>query len=297
MIKKIFLLSLFSSLFIVVNAQDLDAQIQVFSPKVQNTNKRSLEVLETSIRDFLNNRKWTNYVVRPQERIDCHFVINITEWDGSSNFKGEAQIRSTRPVFNSSYNSTVLALSDASFNFSYTEGETMDFSDRQSGSNLTSLLAFYAYLITGADEDTFLPKAGDEAFNKANQVVINAQSGNYSGWGATENTDNRYWLINNLLDRNFLPIRNFSAEYHTQVLDKMAETKNAVNIASRLFPELAKVDQASLGALYNQLFFTAKANEFADLIKLMSITDRLKSIDTLKDIDPVRTALYESLRK
>ena len=280
----------------VANAQDLNAQIQVVSPRIQNTNKRSLEVLQTSIRDFLNNTKWTSFAVQPQERIDCHFVINITEWDGSSNIKAEAQIRSTRPIFNSAYNSPILALSDASFNFSYTEGQAMDFNERQFGSNLTSLLAFYAYLIIGTDADTFLVRGGDEAFRIANQVAINAQNGNSLGWSANESTDNRYWLINNLLDRNFLPMRNFSTEYHTNVLDKMAEAKSASNFASGIFPQLARVDQGGLGTVYKQIFFTAKANEFADVIKLMNMQNRLKSINILKDIDPVRTELYERLR-
>lgn len=296
MIKNIVLLSLFSCFLLHASAQDLHAQVQVLSPKVQNTNKRTLEVLQGSIRDFLNNRKWTNYTVQPQERIDCYFVINITEWDGSSNFKGEAQIRSTRPVFNSSYNSPIIALSDPLFNFTYTEGEPMDFTDQQYSSNLTSLLAFYAYLITGSDADTFLPRGGDDVFQKANQVVINAQNSNYPGWGSNEKSDNRYWLNNNLSDRNFTPMRDFSFAYHTQVLDPMAEDKNAVNTASGLFAQLAQVDQYALGAVYNQIFFTAKADEFADIIKLMNMPDRLKSIATLKEVDPAHTDKYERLR-
>src|SRR5690554_4331959 len=117
MIKKILFISLFSCFFIQVSGQDLNAQVQVLSPKVQNTNKRTLEVLQGTIIDFLNNRKWTNYNVQSQERIDCNFLINIVEWDGSSHFKAEAQIRSTRPIYNTSYNSPILALSDSDFSF------------------------------------------------------------------------------------------------------------------------------------------------------------------------------------
>src|SRR5690606_39437392 len=99
-------------------AQDLNARVQVLSPQVQNTNKRALEVLEKAISDFLNNRTWSANQVQPQERIDCSFVITINSWDGSSNFMAQAQIISTRPVFNTSYNSPVLSMSDNHFNFS-----------------------------------------------------------------------------------------------------------------------------------------------------------------------------------
>ena len=107
-------------------AQDLNARVQVLSPQVQNTNKRGLDVLQKAISDFLNNRSWSANEVAAQERIDCSFVITITAWDGSSNFTAQAQIVSTRPVYNTSYNSPVLSLSDDNFNFEYTEGQLMD---------------------------------------------------------------------------------------------------------------------------------------------------------------------------
>lgn len=288
---------MFSCFVLHVNGQDLNAQVQIVSPTVQNTNKRTLDILQTTMRNFLNNRKWTNYSVQNQERIDCYFVINIKEWDGSSSFKADAQVRSTRPIYNSAYNTPILALSDASFNFNYTEGEPLDFSDQQFSSNLSSLLAFYAYLIVGADADTFIPDGGTTAFQKANQVVINAQNSNFPGWGSIENGMNRYWLNNNLLDRNFQPIRDFSFAYHSLVMDRMAENRGTVNTASELFPALAQVDRFGMGAVYNQVFFTTKSSEFADMVTLMNMTERLKSITVLKEVDPAHADKYESLRK
>jgi len=100
-----------------IYSQDLNARIQILAPQIPNSNKRILEVLESSIKDFLNGRRWTADALKPQERIDCNFVITITDWDGSSNFKAEAQIQSNRPVYNSSYNSTLLNISDKDFGF------------------------------------------------------------------------------------------------------------------------------------------------------------------------------------
>ena len=104
-------------------AQELNARVQILSPQIQNTNKRALEVLETAIKDFLNTRRWSADNFQAQERIDCNFIINITEWDGGSNFKAEAQIQSSRPVYGTTYNSTIFNYSDKEFGFNYTEGQ------------------------------------------------------------------------------------------------------------------------------------------------------------------------------
>lgn len=296
MIKQILLLSFLSCFFIQAIGQDLNAQVQVLSPKIQNTNKRTLETLQGTIRDFLNNRKWTQFNVQAQEKIDCYLVLNITEWDGSSNFKAEAQVRSTRPIYNTTYSSPILALSDTYFSFKYTEGEPLDFSDQQFSSNLSSLLAFYAYLIIGADADTFTPDGGDPFFQKANQVVINAQNGGFPGWSSSEKSNNRYWLISNLLDKNFQGFRTFSYNYHTVVLDNMADNRSVINTASKLLPELKRTDPYSMGATYNQVFFSAKSDELAEMLTLMNMQERLNSITILKEVDPSNATKYENLR-
>ena len=127
-------------------AQELNARVQILSPQIQNTNKRVLEVLETTIRDFLNNRKWSADNFQAQERIDCNFVINILEWDGGSNFRAETQIQSTRPVYGTTFNSTVFNYSDKEFGFNYTEGQSLDYSDQNYINNLSSLWHFMPIL-------------------------------------------------------------------------------------------------------------------------------------------------------
>lgn len=294
MIRKFIPLCICFFSFLYGNAQDLNARVQVLSPTVQTTNKRILENLEEVIHDFLNNRKWTNQQVEVHERIDCSFTIHITEWDGSSSFKGEAQIRSTRPVFNTAYNSPVLALSDQTFSFDYTEGEPLDFSDQQFHSNLSSLLAFYAYLIIGADADTFVEHGGTDYFKKAYQVVLNAQNREYAGWGSNERMDNRYWLISNTVDRNFLGMRNFSYHYHSSILDRMFDNRGIVNKINDYLPSLTEVDRFAMGSIYNQIFFSAKAEELAEMVKLLNTVERAKAVSTLKEVDPAHASKYEN---
>ncbi len=279
-------------------AQDLNARVQILSPLVQNTNKRALDVLQRSITDFLNNKQWSTNRLKPSERIDCSFVINITAWDGSSNFTAEAQIISTRPVFNTSYNSPLLNMTDKEFSFTYTEGDPMDYSDQQYLGNLTSLLAFYAYIITGLDADSFSPNGGTPYYNMAQTVVNNAQNSTNSGWKSIESLRNRFWLVSNLLDPKYKPLRDFLYSFYKEGLDIMADNQSTArrNIM-QLLPSLQKVDRFAQGAVFNQVFFTAKADEFIGIASGMPQQDRVSALNILAQADPANANKYEALRK
>ncbi|WP_229738770.1 type IX secretion system protein PorD [Parapedobacter pyrenivorans] len=293
---------LFLSLFVLFSThlamgQDLNARVQVLSPQVQNTNKRALEVLEKAISDFLNNRTWSANEMQPQERIDCSFVITINSWDGSSSFTAQAQIISTRPVFNTSYNSPVLSISDNNFNFSYTEGQLMDYSDQQYMNNLTSLLAYYAYVIVGLDADTFEQNGGTPFYTAAQNIVNNAQNTGFSGWRSMEGMNNRFWLANNLLDRRYQPLRDFLYSFYLKGLDMMSDhAQQSRKAILDLLPLLQKVDRLAQGAVFNQVFFTAKSDELIGLFGGLGPQERVQAYNILAEVDPANANKYESLR-
>src|ERR1700748_2903553 len=153
--RKLSVYIVFFFLSYTAYAQDLNARVSVLSPKVQTTNKRIFTELETAMKDFLNGRKWCADQILPQERFDCSFVLNVTSWDGNSAFSGELQVQSSRPVFNSSYSSTLFLTNDKDFDFTYSSGQTIDYTDQNFQGNLSSVMAFYAYIIIGLDYDTF----------------------------------------------------------------------------------------------------------------------------------------------
>ncbi len=278
-------------------AQDLNARVQILSPQVQNTNKRALEVLEKAISDFLNNRTWSANQVQPQERIDCSLVITINSWDGSSNFTAQAQIISTRPVFNTSYNSPVLSMSDNNFNFSYTEGQLMDYSDQQYMSNLTSLLAYYAYIIVGLDADTFEQNGGTPFYTAAQNIVNNAQNTGFTGWRSMEGMNNRFWLVNNLLDRRYKPLRDFLYSFYLNGLDTMSDdAQQGRKAILGLLPSLKEVDRLAQGAVFNQVFFTAKSDELIGIFSGMGPQERVQAYNILAEVDPANANKYETLR-
>lgn len=279
-------------------AQDLNARVQILAPQLSNSNKRILDMLQSSITDFLNGRKWTTDALQAQERIDCNFVITITDWDGSSTFKAEAQIQSNRPIFNSSYNSTILNISDKDFGFIYSEGQPLDFSDQNYISNLSSLLAFYAYVITGLDYDSFSKFGGTPYYQKAQNVLNNAQIAPNPGWKAFENLRNRFWLIENLTNRSYNPIRESLYIYHRDGLDLMAEDKSkGLKAVLSVMPLIQKIDKQKQGSILNQLFFTAKSDEIVNILSAADSQDKLKAINILTEIDPSNSLKYEALKK
>ncbi len=295
---KYLLLLAFLVISTAVSSQDLNARVQILAPQIPNSNKRTLEVLETTIKDFLNGRRWTADALQSQERIDCNFVITITDWDGSSNFKAEAQIQSNRPVFNTSYSSTILNISDKDFGFTYSEGQTLDYSDQNYISNLSSLLAFYAYIITGMDYDTFSKFGGTTYFQKAQTVLNNAQNAPNTGWKAFENLRNRFWLVENLTNKSYSPIRESMYTYHRDGLDLMSENASKGRKAVfSVLPQLQKIDKQKQGSLLNQLFFTAKADELVNILSTADPQDKMKAFNILSEIDPSNSLKYEALKR
>lgn len=296
--KKLLLLFIGLLTFTAISAQDLNARVQILSPTLQNPNQRVFTVLQTSIRDFLNNRRWTNDALQAQERIDCNFVITVNSWDGSGSFKAEAQIQSSRPVYGTSYNTTVLNISDKDFDFNYSEGQPMDFTDQNFTNNLTSLLAYYAYVITGLDYDTFSKNGGSPFFNKAQLVVNNSQNAPNAGWKAFENLRNRYWLSENLSNKTYSPIREGLYEYHREGLDVMSSNQQKGQKAIQgILPKLQKIDKQKQGSMLPQLFFSAKGDELVKILSNSSPQERLRAYNLLAEIDPANISKYDALKK
>ena len=279
-------------------AQDLNARVQVLSPKIQSANKRIFGVLENAMKDFLNGRKWSADQILPQERIDCNFVLNITAWDGSSTYSAELQVQSTRPVYGASYTSTLLSVNDKDFDFTYTEGQQLDFNESSFQSNLSSVMAFYANIIVGMDYDSFSRFAGTPYFTKAQTIVSTAQTSAYKGWNAFDNNHDRYWIAENLNNKRYTALREFIYNYHRNGLDVMSDNadKGRALIIS-ILPGLAQVDRQSTGAILPQIFFTAKSDELVSVFSGSSPQERTGAYNTLMEADPSNGNKYQALQK
>ncbi|WP_231388300.1 DUF4835 family protein [Sphingobacterium hungaricum] len=296
--KFLFILYLFFLLHAQAFSQELNARVELNAPQIQNVNKRVVDLLQKVIQDFLNNQSWTNVTITPQERIDCNFIITIYEYDGSKEFKADAQVMSSRPVYGTNYNSPILVFRDKTFNFSYVEGEQLDFSDTQNLNNLTALLGFYANVIVGMDMDTFKLNGGTAAFSNARNIVNYSQSATQVGWKAMESMDNRYWLITNLLDRKFNAYREFAYQYHINGLDQMASNDlQARQNMSKLIPKLKEVDRFGAGNILTPAFYAAKANEFVGVFSRLPGNESVVLYNLLAELDPSNISKYEALKR
>lgn len=280
-----------------VKAQELNARVDISFPQVFNANARTMEVLEKVIFDFVNNRSWSGANISPQERIDCSFNIVVSEFDGVNKYTATAQINSVRPVFGTNYHTPILSFRDRYFNFSYTEGDQLDFNSNQNLNALSSLLAFYAYVIVGMDMDTFRSKSGTNMLSQARTIVNYSQARQNEGWRAMEATDNRYWLINNLLDRNYEPYREFAYRYHREGLDKMVENEmEAKKKMGELLQGLKAVDRSNPGNVWTNALYTAKSNEFVGLFTKMPGNESMRIYNLLAELDPANLTKYEKLK-
>jgi hypothetical protein len=296
--KKLLLCTLLMFLCCRTVAQDLNARIQVLSPKIQVANKRVFQTLETAMKDFLNGRKWSADPILPQERIDCNFVLNITNWDGSSNFTGELQVQSSRPVYGTSYTSTLLNLNDKDISFSYTEGQTIDYTDQNFQGNLSSIMAFYANIIIGLDYDTFSKFGGTPYFLAAQTIVTNAQTSSYGGWKAFDGNVNRYWLSENLNNKLYNPLRSFLYDYHRNGLDVMADNVSKGRKAiDALLPLLQQIDRQRVGAMLPLIFYTAKSDELVSIYSKTDNQERLTAMNLFLKLDPANGNKYQTLQK
>ena len=283
-----------------LNGQELNARVQILAPTVPNIDKRNLEVLQKNIREFLNNNKWSNETYAAQERIECNFVITLSEWDGNSAYKAEAQIQSSRPVYGSSYNSTLLNLNDKDFDFNFTEGQSLDFSDQNFISNLSSLLGFYAYTIIGLDKDSFSSLGGTFIHKKALTLLNNAQVSSNRGWKAFDGLRNRYWLNENLLNRGFEELRVFIYDYHYNGLDRLQDNAGrGVKKMITLLAGLKQMDKQKLGSIFPNFYFASKADEIVNVFSISTgdPTDRLKAYNLLVEVDPANINKYEGLKQ
>lgn len=293
------LFSIIIALFAFLNghAQELNARVSVSMPQVPNVNPRTVEVLEKVVFDVLNGRTWSNLALGSQERIDCSFNIVITDFDGINKYTATAQINSVRPVFGTNYHTPVLSFRDRYFNFTYTEGDHLDFNVNQNMNPLSSLLAFYAYTIIGMDMDTFKLKSGTGMFSQARNIVNYSQSRQDEGWRAMEATDNRYWLINNLLDQNYEPYRTFAYQYHREGLDKMVENEaEAKKKMSVSLEQLKNIDRMKPGNVLSNALYTAKSTEFVGLFAKMAGNESARIYNLLAELDPANLTKYDKLK-
>lgn len=295
--KKIILSILLALCFSAyIDAQELNFNVTVNSKQVGGTDQRLYESLQEAVINFMNNRIWTNVRFEQHERIEGTMVITVKSREGNS-ITGEMNLAVRRPVYKSNYNTPLLNYIDTEFSFTYIESQPLDFNENAYMSNLTSLLAFYAYYSLGLYFDTFGLYGGEEMFKAAETVVTQAQSSVDAGWKAFDGYTNRYWLIENFTNTTYRPLRQFLYEYHRLGLDvmgngKVDEGRNAMTKAL----EYVKSAYLSKPNLYFvQILNDTKREEWKNVYSIGPQQERTKVVNILRELDPTHSEEYEAL--
>ncbi len=279
-----------------VQAQELNCQINVMAPQIQNVDKKVFETLQQSIFEFMNNTKWTTDKYLNQERIECSVTITINERVSNDEYKGSIQVTSRRPVFQTSYNSPTLNFNDDNFQFKYIEYQPLEFSENGSNPNLTAVLAYYAYIILGVDYDSFSLYGGAPYFARAQTIVNNMQNARDAGWRAFESTKNRYWLSENMTNPVFKPYHEMFYQYHLKGLDMMAKKKDdGLSQISESLDLLMSVHKEKPGSLLLQSLFYAKADEIVNIYSGAYPDQKVKVSNLLNEIDPANGTKYSKI--
>jgi len=277
-----------------LGAQELQCEVSIIAPQVANVEASIFESLEESIREFMNGRRWTNDDFLFEERIQCTMQLTVSEAVSPTSFKGNIQVQSSRPVYNSDYNTPLLLVIDGDFEFAWDGSSAIQFSLDQYRDNLSSVLAYYAYMILGMDYDSMSLEGGTPHYLKAQTIVANAQNSGRSGWKAGQSQQNRYWLVENMLSQTFRPVRNCLYHYHRKGWDMIFEDveKARLTMADALI-EMRQTHRIRPSSYNLQLFFLAKSDEILQLFGPAPEAERARLLPVLKQMDPGNISKYD----
>ncbi|WP_046745452.1 type IX secretion system protein PorD [Kordia zhangzhouensis] len=279
-----------------MSAQELNCQITVDTQQINQTNQQIFKTLERSLTDFVNKTQWTNKKFAPQERINCSMVINVSQYN-SDEFVATIQVQSSRPVYNSSFESPVFNFNDRQFRFIYQEFQPIVYNPNAFTSNLVSVISYYVYVILGIDADTFSLRGGSDYFAQAQQIVNLSQTSPFLGWKEADGNRTRWTLLDNMLNNTHKEYRTVMYNYHRVGLDVMADDPRAGKEAISGTLELFK-------ALYNrrpnsfllQTFFDAKAEEIQSIFSGGPKINVVRLVETLNKVAAFHSSKWGKIK-
>ena len=279
-------------------AQELNCNVVVNADQIQTTERAVFKDMQTAISQFMSTRKWTKDEFAPEERINCNIIITLNDNQNSTlgNYTATVQIQSARPVYNTNYESILLNFADREWEFEYLASQPMDYSDNNYINNLTSMLAYYAYIIIGLDYDSFGKLDGTPYFQKARDIVNNAQNANRQGWDSRGNLRNRYWLIDNLTNQQMTPIREGLYTYHRQALDIFDQ--NAESSRTKVLEVLRDINKVKTrypNSILLISFMDAKADELVNIFSDGNLQVKREAFDLLVQLDPTKSDKFSKI--
>lgn len=279
-----------------VSAQELNCTFTIDAVQTGQPNLQLFKTLETQLKEFVNNTKWTDKNFKNQERIDCNMTLVINSLDGE-NFNGTLQIQSSRPIFDSTYDSPVYNYFDRQVSFRYKEYEPLNFNINSAESNLVSIIAFHVYSILGLDADTYSPGGGEPYFQIAKQIVNTAAGGNYVGWKAKDGNQSRYQFNDALLSTVYKEYHDALYEYHRKGLDLMAsQPKEAKLKIADAIGLLKGINDRRPNSYLLRTFFDAKTNEIQSIFSGGPQVEIVQLVENLNRMAPTKRSNWAEIK-
>lgn len=278
-------------------AQELRCQVEVNSQKIEGTNKSVFETLKSSIADYMNENRFSTATFSPNEKIECRLYLTVSEYD-NDRIKGDLQVQLSRPVYNSTYTTTLLNFKDSKIDFEYREGDPLTFNETTQQSNLTAILDFYAYLFLGIDFDSFSPQGGQQFFDKAQSVVQAAQSSGEVGWKAFEDNKNRAAVLSSFTDNNTSGIRRLMYDYHRKGLDEMVTSPDKGRaVITESLKNIQTIYKNAPMSVALSMFRDAKLDELVNVYSKAPQTEREAAYEILQPIYPTDMERLDKIKK
>jgi len=277
-------------------SQELNCNVVINASQTGNENLQVFKTLENQINEFINNTTWTNKNYNNKQRINCSMIVNISSFD-NNNYKATLQIQSSRPIFNSSYNSTLYNYIDKNFSFQYQEFQNFTFNSDQFESNLVSVLAFHVYIILGLDADTFKLNSGNQYYQRAQKILDYSNGTNYLGWSAKDGRQTRYYLIDNLLSPTYKEFSQMLYNYHLNGLDKMYDDiKGSKSNIAKSILSLERMNNRRPNSYLLKVFFDSKADEIKDIFSGGPSVEITNLLSTLTKLAPIHSSKWREIK-
>ena len=283
------------------HTQELNAKITINHNQIQGTDVSVFENLEQMLTQFVNEKQWTNMQFQKNERINCNFNITVTKYDQPSNtFTCKALIQANRPVYNASYTTTLYNNIDNDFNFRFAQFDQLEFNEEAINNQLTTLFAYYAYLVIGINLDSFSPMGGTDVLQRCMNLTNNAQNLEFTGWKSFDNNRNRFAIINDYLDGAMRPFRQLQYDYYRKGLDEMAANaeRGRTEITTALEKDLKKCHEDRPSSLLPQIWTDYKRDELANIYKGKGTQKEKETVyDILFSINASQNNAWEKIKQ
>ena len=297
----ILLIIILNSQLSILHSQELQATVNINHQQIQGTDVSVFENLKQTLEQFINDKQWTSLQFQKNERIVCSFNITVTKYDKNNNvFTCTALIQASRPIYNAAYSTTIYNNKDANFDFEFAQFDQLNFNEEEIDNQLTALLGYYAYLIIGLDLETFSPMGGEDILQRCMNLVNNAQSLQFVGWKAFEDSRNRFAIINDYLDGALAPFRQLQYDYYRLGLDEMANNadRGRTNITTALEENLKKAHENRPLSLLPQIWLDYKKDEIANIYKGKGTQKEKESVyDIVFNINASQNSTWEKIKE